>query len=118
MKKLVLLAVVLMMGLVLAACGGDDASSSEAAEADESVTLTATNFDFDQEEYHVNAGNVEIELVNEEGMHGITIDGVDGFEIENEGSQVVKLTPGEYTVRCSVPCGAGHSEMVATIHVE
>ncbi|MGP4071572.1 cytochrome C oxidase subunit II [Piscibacillus sp. B03] len=117
MKKLMLMLLGSM--ILLAACGGDNDSSGEVeqVEASEKVTLEASNFDFNQDTYEVNSGDIEIELVNVEGMHGITIDGVDGFELKDAGSQTVHLDPGEYTVRCSVPCGQGHMDMVATIVV-
>ena len=115
----------ILMGLmlVLAACGGgdDESSASEdqssSSDTSEKVVLEASNWDFDQEEYQAKAGDVTIELVNAEGMHGITIDELDGFELEGEGSKTVELEAGEYTVRCSIPCGQGHADMVTTIQV-
>ena len=109
----------ILMGLilVLAACGGGDDESSASSDTSEKVVLEASNWDFDQEEYQAKAGDVTIELVNAEGMHGITIDELDGFELEGEGSKTVELEAGEYTVRCSIPCGQGHADMVTTIQV-
>ncbi len=120
MKRLFSILVVVGFVLILGACGGgeDEATTenTQASDSSEKIVLEATNWDFDQDEYHANAGEVTIELVNVEGVHGITIDEVD-FELEGEGSQTIELEAGEYTVRCSIPCGQGHDEMVATIHV-
>ncbi len=38
--------------------------------------------------------------------------------ISGNGSEVVNLKPGEYTIRCSVPCGQGHAEMVSKLVAE
>lgn len=114
--------------LVLAACGssdedeaqkqtGDSSSTEETATTNE-LQISASNFKFDQDEYTVNAGEeVKLTLVNEEGMHGIAIDGID-VNIKGDGeTPFTPDKPGEYTIYCSVPCGAGHADMKSTLVV-
>ncbi|MDL4839598.1 cupredoxin domain-containing protein [Aquibacillus rhizosphaerae] len=104
--------------LLLVACGGNEGSgSSENLTADNTIELVASNWEFDQDTYTVPAGNVGINLINEEGFHGIKVEGTN-MVIEGEGSAVASLEPGEYTIRCSVPCGTGHTEMTAMLIVE
>ncbi|WP_277673557.1 cytochrome C oxidase subunit II [Piscibacillus halophilus] len=106
----------LIVMVTLAACGGEDSNGDQdAQEVTDKIILEATNFDFDQETYEVESGDITIELLNKEGMHGITIDELEDFELQGDERKTVHLDPGEYTVRCSVPCGEGHMDMVATI---
>ncbi|WP_163536953.1 cytochrome C oxidase subunit II [Gracilibacillus sp. YIM 98692] len=129
MKKFMFILVLLTLAFVLAACGGEADNSegnngenteenNESAAGDESVVhLTASNWQFDQEEYTVPAGEVTVELTNEEGFHGIEVVGTD-IAVDGEGSATGVLEPGEYTIRCSIQCGTGHSEMVSTLIVQ
>ncbi|WP_163581859.1 cytochrome C oxidase subunit II [Gracilibacillus saliphilus] len=126
MKKILLGMMTLSLALVLAACGGgdDEGSSNSDGEAGENasgdgetVDIQASNWQFDQEEYTVPAGEVTVNLTNEEGFHGIEIEGTD-IALDDAGSQTATLEPGEYTIRCSIMCGAGHDDMVATLIVE
>ncbi|WP_210469041.1 cupredoxin domain-containing protein [Sporosarcina sp. 6E9] len=128
MKKWLLASVLLSVLLVLAACGGKDTSdgtekvdntgSSEDATANNEINITGTNFEFDQAEYTVKAGEtVKITYKNEEGMHGIAIDGLD-IDIKGDGEATFTPTePGEYTIYCNIPCGAGHADMKSTLIV-
>lgn len=122
MKKLLTL-FTLSLALLLAACGGgdnegaaDNGGDSAGGDSD-AVDIVATNWEFDQEEYTVPAGEVTLNLINEEGLHGIEVEGTDML-IEDEGTVTGNLEPGEYTIRCSVLCGAGHADMVSTLVVE
>ncbi|MUK89266.1 cytochrome C oxidase subunit II [Ornithinibacillus sp. L9] len=125
MKKGLLVTILFSFILILAACGGNDVdqeasnTSNESSSTNQLVDLTATNFEFDQAEYTVNAGEeVKITLTNEEGMHGISID---EFDVNIEGEGEATFTPdepGEYTIYCSIPCGQGHSEMTAKLIVK
>jgi len=137
LKKGVLVALFFSLTLVLAACGGDgndsatDAgveSSTEETENTQSpeesasgneIEIQASNFQLDPAEYTVNAGEeVKLSLTNVEGMHGIAIDEFD-VNIEGDGEAVfTPEEPGEYTIYCSIPCGEGHSDMVATLIVQ
>ncbi|OZM55984.1 hypothetical protein CIB95_14150 [Lottiidibacillus patelloidae] len=111
MKKLLIFALISMFTLGLAACGGSDSNK----EAD--VTIEASNWDFNQDEYHAKAGDITIALKNTTGHHGITIDGTD-INIQGEGTDSANLEPGEYIIRCSIACGTGHMEMTAKLIVE
>ncbi|MRG87330.1 cupredoxin domain-containing protein [Salinibacillus xinjiangensis] len=57
---------------------------------------------------------------NEAGLHGIEIEGtnVKNVKLDKEGSATANLEPGEYTIRCIIPCGEGHGEMTAQLVVE
>ncbi|WP_163970453.1 cupredoxin domain-containing protein [Oceanobacillus halotolerans] len=122
MKKSLLATLFLGLVLFLAACGGDDtseASTSDDAQADNEIEIVASNWDFDQEEYTVNAGETtDIQLTIDEGAHGISIDELD-LNIDGEGSATITPEePGEYTIYCNLPCGEGHDEMTATLIVQ
>ena len=117
-KKLFISTILLSLLFVLAACGGhEDHTSGDTSSPSNTVELVATNWDFEKDSYTVPAGEVTIKLVNEEGYHGITIDGTD-VAINGEGTATASLEPGEYQVICNVPCGDGHAEMVAQLIVE
>jgi cytochrome c oxidase subunit II len=125
MNKGLLTLITLGLVLVLAACGQttdtDSSSSSQTGEATSNnvIDIKATNWEFDQAEYSVNAGEeVSISLTNNEGMHGIAID---EFDVNIEGDGKASFTPdqpGEYIIYCSIPCGEGHSEMKSTLIVK
>lgn len=126
MKKAVFSAMFIALLLVLAACGGGgnadggdttEGTESEGGSSSTTVDVTATNWEFDQENYTVPPGEVTFNLTNEEGQHGLTIDGTD-LNIEDDGTGKVTLEPGEYTIRCSIPCGQGHANMTSTLTVE
>lgn len=123
---------------MLAACGGgsndsDDTntevdnsteetegtSSSEESAVNNDFQIVATNWAFDQDEYTVQAEEeVKVTLVNEEGMHGIAIDGLD-VKIDGDGDATfTPEEPGEYKIYCSIPCGQGHGDMVSTLIVQ
>jgi len=137
LKKGLLAMIFLGFILVLAACGGnnssdpaedtdtnnsagqtDDSSSSDEATSN-NVDIIATNWDFDQDEYIVTAGEeVKLTLTNDEGMHGIVIDGLD-VKVDGDGETTFTATePGEYSILCSIPCGQGHNDMVSTLIVQ
>ncbi|AOM83597.1 cupredoxin domain-containing protein [Salisediminibacterium beveridgei] len=124
MKKTMISLLLLSLVLILAACGGNDdtteieneSGNGENASSNE-VDLVATDWDFDQDSYTAEAGEVTINLTNEEGHHGIKIEGTD-VEIDGEGTATADLEPGEYRIYCSIPCGEGHDEMETTLVVE
>lgn len=136
MKKSILVTLFLSLILVLAACGGDDNSSTTDNDVDNSteetestspsdgsssneIEIEASNFELSPSENTVNAGEeVKLTLTNVEGMHGIAIDELD-VSIEGDGEAVFSPEePGEYTIYCNIPCGQGHSDMVATLIVQ
>jgi len=137
LRKSIFATILLGLILVLAACGGGNGDSDANTDTDNSTEETestgsseestvnndfeiiATDWDFDQDEYTVQAGEeVKITLVNEEGMHGIAIDGLD-VKIDGDGEATFTPDePGEYTIYCSIPCGQGHADMVSTLIVQ
>ncbi|SDK30711.1 cupredoxin domain-containing protein [Sediminibacillus albus] len=143
MRKSILMVLMLSLLLLLAACGGSDdesgetkqeneqnqteqttggdesSESPESSEADNTLDIAATDFEFDQEEYTVQSGEeVTINLTSEEGMHGLAIDEFD-VNIEEEGTATfTPEEPGEYEIYCSVPCGEGHANMKSTLVVQ
>ncbi|PIC69282.1 hypothetical protein CSV77_14625 [Sporosarcina sp. P16b] len=128
MKRWLLATVLLSALFVLAACGGKDSSDatgqventtpSETSTVSNEINITGINFEFDQGEYTVKAGEeVIITYKNEEGMHGIAIDELD-MDIKGDGEATFTPTePGEYTIYCNIPCGAGHADMKSTLIV-
>ncbi|MGM0878137.1 MAG: cytochrome C oxidase subunit II [Bacillota bacterium] len=118
MKKVWVTSLFLALILLLAACGGEQSGSGDSSGGTEStVELKAANWDFDKDTYTVPAGEVTFKLISDDGYHGIEIEGTD-VKIDGDGTATAKLEPGEYTVKCSIPCGEGHEEMKATIVVE
>jgi cytochrome c oxidase subunit 2 len=131
MKKLLGLLFVFTLVFALSACGSkkNDAAGAvvEPAQAD-GTTEAATElllkasdktFKFDKEEYTVKKGvPIKLTLVNESGMHGLSISGLD---VELKGSNLSKtITPdkeGTYTITCIVQCGGGHMTMKAKLIV-
>lgn len=118
-----LLLVACLVALTVAACGGDDDDSSGApsASADATLTVIAEDIDFDQDEYEVEAGAVEIVYENAGNIaHTLVIDGVPIELIVRSNGDVdrgvVDLEPGEYELFCDVP---GHvpAGMIATLSV-
>lgn len=124
MKKLAALMWGVAILLVIAACGGNGGGNQaitpeEAANA-EDVTIVATNFQFDQTEYRVKKGEVyNIVLDSAEGVHGIEIKGA-RVKLDNANSSTHFRADkaGEYEIICNIPCGPGHSAMVAKLIVE
>jgi cytochrome c oxidase subunit II len=144
MKKIVAILFGLTLVFALAACGSKpDAGASKAPAATsaatstpaasagasaspaaggaaQAITLTATNFKYDQTEYKVKKGQpVTITLKSSQGMHGAAIS---EFKVNlKKDGESATFTPdkaGTYTIQCSIPCGAGHDNMKSTLIVE
>lgn len=108
----------------LAACGGDDGGGyrEPKGQAQEQASIQGGNFFFDPDRFELPAGVNEIELVGEQGVHTLLIEGVDGYELRVEGSgdtdaKKVDLEPGEYVVYCDIP-GHRSQGMEGTLTVE
>lgn len=87
----------------------------------ELLKIQASNdFVFDQPEYRVKQGTpIRLVLQNKSGIHGILIPELNiNLEGENLQQDVTFDQPGEYTIECSIPCGAGHTTMVSKLIVE
>jgi len=125
-QKLAIIALLALLAALAAACGGGGepaaevlaADAAEAADA-RAVDFVATNFRFDQDEYRVERGEaVKFTLVNEEGLHALSIKGF-GVELrDGESVVVIPQKAGTYEILCTLPCGSGHSSMRAKLIVE
>ena len=98
-------------------------SEEELAEQANTLEIVASNWDFDQDVYYVQAGStMTVKLVNKpgQGTHGINISGL-GIDLQGAHmSQEVTFGAAgeEYEITCIVLCGAGHAEMKAKIVVQ
>lgn len=109
---------------LLAACGGDSASTTTAS-ADADVTVHAlAKLTFDQTAYTAAAGDVVVDYVNDSAIvHNLHVIGPDGndvaknLEVTSQGQVdegTFTLAPGTYTLQCKI---AGHGTMKATLTV-
>ncbi|MFJ7367990.1 hypothetical protein ACIQVU_00870 [Lysinibacillus sp. NPDC098008] len=91
-------------------------------ETNQNVEIIGKNFEFHgpngEQTFYVKAGEeVTLSLKSEEGVHGVSVDGLD-VKLDKDGS--TKFTPekaGEYNMSCSVFCGTGHGDMTAKLVV-
>jgi plastocyanin len=99
-------------GLLLAGCGGDDSASSGSngtggTPADVVVHGT-DDLKFDQASYTAKAGSQSIELINDGGQpHTLVIDKqkFDKLEVSKKGDSdrgTATLPPGTYTIYCDI----------------
>jgi len=88
--------------------------------AENELRITGTNFEFDQAEYHITAGE-EVVLSYRNalggGIHGMAINGTD-INLKDGESANYTFEPGVYDIICSIMCGEGHTEMTAKLIVE
>lgn len=119
----------LLLALLLTACGANGNSNSGSANnaasesnltADEEIVITATNYSFDQQEYHLKQGvPVKITFVNESGNHGILVPEMKlRLDAKNSSEVILPEKAGTYEMTCAIMCGSGHSGMIAKIIVE
>ncbi|HZG55304.1 cytochrome C oxidase subunit II [Paenibacillus sp.] len=107
----------------LAACGGGGGASSSAPAVEPTgntveLKIEATDFDFNEKEYRVKAGDtVNVTFANVQGMHGIDIPGVD-VRLKDGATATFVAQPGEYDIICNIMCGTGHSSMRSKLIVE
>lgn len=112
--------------LILAACGNPNASvnndgaANQEITAEEEIVIKATNYSFDQEEYHLKKGvPVKIIFENESGNHGILIPELKlRLDAKTSSQVVVPEEAGTFEVTCAIMCGSGHSAMSAKVIVE
>lgn len=138
MKKWLTFASMLALALVIAACGANSdnsktttgevnnasgnessASGNETSASGNEVVITATNWEFDQKEYRIKAGEpVDLTVKSTKGVHAVRILKTD-YNIGNKETVSVQFdAPGTYDMICSVPCGTGHGMMKAKLIVE
>ncbi|MGP8101694.1 MAG: cupredoxin domain-containing protein [Candidatus Cybelea sp.] len=99
-------------------------TSASAASSPQVITVTASSSAmFSPSEITVHVGQpVELKIVGQTGVHGIVSSalGIPATTITEGSTQTVKFTPskaGTYTLNCTIPCGADHSQMVIVIKV-
>ncbi|HUC91184.1 MAG TPA: cupredoxin domain-containing protein [Paenibacillus sp.] len=100
---------------------GNSQSGSDAGSAGE-VTAVASNWKWELSQTEFKVGEtVTFSVQSKEGVHGFSIEGTDiNQQIAPGETKTVTWTPdkaGEYTIACSVACGAGHNDMVQKITV-
>ena len=84
--------------------------------------IQASDFDYAPSVLRVNPGDqVTIELVSEDVVHGIYLDGYN-LEVQADPGQPARLRfvadqPGSFRFRCSVTCGALHPFMLGQLKV-
>jgi plastocyanin len=112
--------------LVLAACGGGDSGSDgTTAPIDADVVVKAVDpLAWDKADYAATAGDVVIAVQNDSSQpHNLRIIGPDKAELPLEldipskgdvDSGTASLTPGAYTLICTIP---GHANMKSTLTV-
>lgn len=130
MKKWLLFASAMCLVFIIAACGANSATNNGEAEeaaagaadsgaATSELVITASNWEFDQPEYKIKAGEtVNLKLDSIDGMHGVTIEDTT-YKLTSGKDLAVNITvPGKYEMVCNVPCGQGHRQMKSTLIVE
>lgn len=89
------------------------------SEGNNYLKIKATNYEFDQKEYTVQAGKeVTIDFTSEQGYHGLSID---EFNVNIHGRGKASFTPdkpGKYKIYCNIYCGTGHYKMEAILNVK
>lgn len=98
--------------------------SVSAAPTPQVVAITASSDAmFTPSEITVHAGQpVELKLVGKSGVHGIESSalGIPATAITPGSTKTVTFTPtktGTYTLHCTIPCGADHSQMMIIVKV-
>ncbi|MFC5701969.1 cupredoxin domain-containing protein [Cohnella faecalis] len=126
------------LAMALSACGGNNddnaassapaspsASSSASASAPaaggetKEITITASNWKFDQTDIKVHKGDtIKLTLKNESGMHAIAIDDLNVEVKSGETKEFTVTDAGTFEFHCSITCGQGHDNMSGNIVVE
>lgn len=128
MRKIGMLAGAAALLIALSACGSKDSAGSAASAAPsaadsanaQQLTIVASNWKFDQPEYHVKKGQpVTVTLKNESGVHGVELEKL-GVKLDNK-TATKTFTPdkaGKYTIACTIPCGTDHLKMKSVLVVD
>ncbi|QHT60259.1 cytochrome C oxidase subunit II [Paenibacillus lycopersici] len=98
----------------------NSANTGASSGGEQTITVKASNFKFDQPEIHVKQGDkVTIKLQNDQGMHGFAIDDYN-VDIKESGgtASFTADKAGEHPFHCSIVCGAGHANMVGKLIVD
>lgn len=126
-KATLLLSIVLVILLTACSNNNNDVSASNSDNGtntniipEDEIIITATNYDFDQKEYHLKKGvPVKIIFENESGNHGILVPELKlQLNSKNSSQVIIPEETGTFEMTCSVMCGSGHSGMSAKVIVE
>jgi len=131
---------VVAMGMILTGCGDnaettkttDNKSTASTPAASNTTTSTGNeqvvkvngkNWAWELDKTEVKKGQpVKLVISATEGMHNITIDGTTVKDVHamSGKEETITFTPdkaGDLLLRCTLPCGTGHGQMVATLKV-
>ncbi|RUS48680.1 cytochrome C oxidase subunit II [Cohnella sp. AR92] len=119
----VLIVIACLFGVYLLADGLPERPKEEkVAEGTELLKITATNFNFNETEYHVKPNTPYV--LSFSNLNGTN----HGFAIADLNINLTKDSPkAEYTfdkpgatyeIHCSIMCGQGHKDMIAKIIVD
>jgi cytochrome c oxidase subunit 2 len=139
MKRLGVWILIIILFLLLAACGSNQASQASQTPAESAkptkgttptsaappatgpveIKIKAKNFEFEPKEIHVKKGDkVKLTLENSEGAHGFAIPEY-RLDLKQPGTvEFVADKAGTFSFSCSVVCGAGHSKMTGQLIVD
>lgn len=86
------------------------------------IEITAKRFSFSPAEITLKKGEpVVLDLKSEDVAHGILISELNvNLKVGKHGTAELQFTPdkaGDFVGHCSVFCGAGHGDMMLTVHV-
>ncbi|GIP55114.1 MULTISPECIES: cytochrome C oxidase subunit II [Paenibacillus] len=124
MKKTIAFMACSVLLLILAACGSGSGSGSSSevsnVEPEAELVIEATNYKFDQAEYHLKKDvPVKVIFKNAEGNHGMLVPGLKlQLSGKKDSAVIIPKETGEFELACSIMCGSGHSAMVSKIIVE
>lgn len=117
-----LIVIACLFGVYLLADGLPEKPKEEKlAAGTELLKITATNYQFDQPEYHVKAGTPYVISFNSKlGTHGAEIDELKiNLTKDNPRMEYTFDKPGTtYELHCSIQCGTGHGGMIAKVIVD
>lgn len=121
----------IIMVFMLTACGGNSGNNQASPAAantavnsgitpEAEIVIKATNYSFDQQEYHLKKGvPVNIVFENESGNHGILVPELKlRLDAKTSSQVIVPEEAGTFEMTCAIMCGSGHSTMSAKVIVE
>ncbi|WDF49707.1 cupredoxin domain-containing protein [Paenibacillus sp. KACC 21273] len=131
-RTLIIVSMMIAVMVLLSACGQKNESATNPpqsgvtetgvapADGTEQLMIKATNYAFDQKEYHVKKGQpVQIVFESVQGNHGVMIPALNvDLDSQNTTATVTPQEAGQFDIACSIMCGSGHSTMVAKLIVD
>lgn len=121
MKKLLVSLLLVSSVFVFTGCSSSETVEEKplASENSNEFAIEAKNFDFNMKEIKVKKGeDVTLSLTNSEGYHGLELADY-GITLENGNSTTFTADKeGVFEIKCSIPCGEGHTEMIIKFIVE